>query len=69
VSFFLLSSQEIARLLCACDDPDNPDFCGTVVMALHPGMRRGEIVTLTMGKGDMKIDVITVATQKRAYQE
>jgi integrase len=56
----VLSPAEIGNLLVACTDHSRP----MVMLALHTGMRRGEILGLTWDRVDLLNDVITLMRTK-----
>jgi integrase len=59
-----LSETEIARLLTACRASRNPYLSTIVVLALHTGMRRGEILALQWERIDLATARITLDETK-----
>jgi len=57
-----LRSEEIQRLLQACDASGHHQFCGIVVMALNTGMRKGEILRLRWTDIDFGLGQIRVVS-------
>lgn len=59
-----LEPEEIERLLEACDDPLAPYLRAIVVVALHTGMRFGEILRLRWGDLDLRHRLISITGTK-----
>lgn len=59
-----LSADEMKRLLAACDKHSNPMFSWIVRVALHTGMRAGEIKTLRRDQVDLDRRIITLTKTK-----
>jgi integrase len=59
-----LEAEQIERLLDNCDDPQVPYLRPIVTMALHTGMRLGEILGLRWGDIDLKRRLITITKTK-----
>jgi integrase len=59
-----LSDDEAARLLAACSESKNPYLTTIVTMAIHTGMRRGEILGLTWDRVDFSRGVLLVDRTK-----
>ena len=59
-----LRSSEEGRLLAACDAHSNPMLGWIVRVALHTGMRQGEILTLTRDQVDLKRRVVPLTETK-----
>ena len=59
-----LSEEEAKRLLTACKDSRNPHLKTIVTMALHTGMRRGEIMGLTWDRADFARGVLLLDKTK-----
>jgi integrase len=55
-----LEPEEIERVLEACDDPQVPYLRAIVVVALHTGMRLGEILGLRWGDLDVRHRLISI---------
>jgi integrase len=59
-----LEAEEIERLLDACDDPQTPYLRPIVIVALHTGMRLGEILGLRWGDLDLRHRLISITKTK-----
>jgi integrase len=59
-----LEAEEIERLLDACDDPQTPYLRPIVIVALHTGMRLGEILELRWGDLDLRHRLISITKTK-----
>src|SRR5215469_45511 len=59
-----LSEEEAVRLLEACRTSQNPFLHAIVTLALHTGMRRGEILGLTWERVDFARGVIRLEETK-----
>jgi integrase len=59
-----LEVEEIKRLLDSCNDPHAPHLRPIVIMALHTGMRLGEILGLQWQEIDSKRRLITITKTK-----
>lgn len=59
-----LEPEEIGRLLEACDDPQVPYLRPVVTIALHTGMRLGEILGLRWGDLDLRQRLISITKTK-----
>jgi integrase len=59
-----LEPDEIDRLLEACNDPQVPCLRSIVVVALHTGMRVGEILGLRWGDLDLRHRLISITKTK-----
>src|SRR3989454_5117792 len=60
-----LTEDEIARLLAACAESQNPQLHAVVVVALNTGMRLGEIMGLVWERVDFSRGVILLERTKR----
>jgi integrase len=60
----ILTSDEEAQLLGACDRVRGPHLKPLIVMAVNSGMRRGELLGLTWGQIDLDQRVIHVQNSK-----
>ncbi|HTY22282.1 MAG TPA: tyrosine-type recombinase/integrase, partial [Desulfomonilaceae bacterium] len=58
-----LSQEEANYLLCACKESDNPHLYAIVSVALHTGMRLGEVLGLQWEDVDFKRGRIQVASR------
>jgi integrase len=59
-----LEAEDIQRLLEACDDPQTPYLRPIVMVALHTGMRLGEILGLRWGDLDLRHRLISITRTK-----
>jgi len=59
-----LSEEEIDRLLMACKEFDRGYLTDVVTMALHTGMRRGEVLNLEWSDIDFEREIICVRDPK-----
>jgi integrase len=59
-----LEVEEIEGLLDACDDPWTPYLQPIVMVALHTGMRLGEILGLQWGDLDLRHRLISITKTK-----
>jgi integrase len=59
-----LEAEDIQRLLEACDDPQTPYLRPIVIVALHTGMRLGEILGLRWGDLDLRHRLISITRTK-----
>jgi integrase len=59
-----LEAEEVARLVDACDDPQAPYLRPVVMVALHTGMRRDEILSLQWEHVDLKRRLISITKTK-----
>jgi integrase len=60
----LLSNIERVKLLEACKQSKNPHIYPIVVLALSTGMRRGEILKLTLDRVDLQRGLIYLVETK-----
>jgi len=59
-----LSEEEATRLLSACGESRNPYLPAIVTVALHTGLRKGEILGLTWDRVDFSRGVVRVIKTK-----
>jgi integrase len=59
-----LEAEDIERLIACCDDPHVPYLRAIVTIAVHTGMRLGEILGLQWNDLDLKNRFISVAKTK-----
>ncbi|OBS10277.1 tyrosine-type recombinase/integrase [Acidihalobacter prosperus] len=59
-----LTGDEERRLLAACDEHSNPMLGAVVRLALHTGMRQGEILSLTADQVDLDRRVVRLSMTK-----
>ncbi len=59
-----LTSEEIARLLAACEQSKHPELATVVTVALNTGMRKGEVLGLTWDRVDFARGVLLLERTK-----
>jgi integrase len=59
-----LTEDEIVRLLDACQKSKNPELRPAVILALHTGLRRGEVFGLTWDRVELSHNVIRLELTK-----